>query len=563
VARVIIKDPVGRSVHSRELVPNRELVIGRASLARSAGERAVDHGEFVPISDPSVSANHLRVRAEAEGVVVEDLNSRNGTWLALPRGEPLRVKADEVVVRLGFSASASAANEPPPAVWKGPDEYADALVNSIRSWPRLGALDLEVRVTRADPDGVTPNGIPLATGEVLELLPRATTDDTWSELLETLWRWIEGQNSTFAAEERTRHEGMILASPSIRCVHREVVDAAQREVQTLLLRGPSGAGKEMLAEVFHRHSGRQGPFVAVNCSMFSKDFLRSELFGAEVGSFTGATRRIVGAVERAQGGTLFLDEIGDMPCDVQPMLLRFLDRREFDQLGQYGRRQRADVRIVAATNKDLRTATRTGEFRADLWFRLCVHVVEVPPLSERWDDIIAYLETTPVVGASHSLREALTPEALDVLRDHPWEGNFRELASLRERVPRAARPNSVDAATCLRALERGSLSPPSPRAATKSGPVSQTDWAELATRATDAFSEDHSRVPSSWDDQKEWNEKYLKPLVFFHLSGAAAESPPADDDALTSLASRAAVRLKADRGTALKQLTRYYQRFRT
>jgi sigma-54 specific flagellar transcriptional regulator A len=113
---------------------------------------------------------------------------------------------------------------------------------------------------------------------------------------------------------------------AIRTAHREVVEAAQRDAKTLLIMGPSGAGKEVLAEVFHRASGRSGPLITTNCSTFRKELLRSELFGAEPGSFTSATRRIVGAVERAQGGTLFLDEIGELPIDLQAMFLRFLDR---------------------------------------------------------------------------------------------------------------------------------------------------------------------------------------------------------------------------------------------
>jgi DNA-binding NtrC family response regulator len=355
---------------------------------------------------------------------------------------------------------------------------------------------------------------------------------------------------------------MILASSAIRGAHRDVVEAAQSDARTLLLTGASGAGKEMLAEVFHRYSGRSGAFVAVNCAMFSKELLRTELFGAEPGSFTGATRRIIGAVERAQGGTLFLDEVGEMPSDVQPMLLRFLDRREFEQLGHYGKPRRADVRVVAATNRDLREATRTGAFRADLWYRLSVHVVDVPPLRARWEDIETFLRTAPIEGPARSLFDALSPAALELLQAHPWEGNFRELTNFVERLPRKASPGGISAATCERALERGAL-----RTVTRMSPQpaqqasAPHDWAELAGRAVRAFVQDHGREPSSWDDQKEWNEKYLKPLIFFHLSGAAQQPPPMDEDALSQLASRSATRVQADRGTAAKQLARYFELF--
>jgi transcriptional regulator with PAS, ATPase and Fis domain len=361
----------------------------------------------------------------------------------------------------------------------------------------------------------------------------------------------------------TRREGLILASPAIRTAHSDVVDAAQADTRTLLLTGPTGAGKEMLAEVFHRQARGSGPFVAVNCALFSKELLRSELFGAEPGSFTGASRRIVGAVERAQGGTLFLDEIGDLPTQLQPMLLRFLDRREYENVGQYGKVQRADVRVVAATNRDLRESTREGMFRADLWYRLSVHVVDVPPLRERWDDVVAYLKSATMGDGVSSLYDALSPAALEMLRGHPWEGNFRELVNFRERLPKSASPGSIHAAGCRHALEVGSLRPVPATAV----PASRTrsaagNWVELMARAIHAFVEDHGREPESWDDQKDWNEKYLKPLIFHELSGATP-ARPLDPEALSTLASRCATSVQADRGTALKQLSRYFQRFGT
>ena len=563
---LIVKGPDGQAAHALELDEAAPVLIGRNPdstllAARPPGEPPP---ALVQMEAGSVSGNHLLAWVEQGQVCVEDLGSKNGSWLKLPASQPIRTQSASAVVQLARSSrESSTADDPPSPVWQTARAFGDTLRETLERWLAQQGIGADVGLVENAGDGVPPpNRVPLASGEALDIVPLATTDVSWSRTLERLWRWVARQNSVFEAEQQTREEGMILASTAIRGAHRDVVDAAQSDARTLLLTGASGAGKEMLAEVFHRHGGRSGAFVAVNCAMFSKDLLRSELFGAEPGAFTGATRRIVGAVERAQGGTLFLDEVGEMPSEVQPMLLRFLDRREFEQLGQYGKPRRADVRVVAATNRDLRDATRSGAFRADLWYRLSVHVVDVPPLKARWDDIETFLRATRLDGTASSLFEALSPDALTLLRNHAWEGNFRELTNLTERLPRQAARGGINAATCQRALERGSLRP-----VTRASPLPQpgaphADWAALATRAVRTFVEDHGREPMSWDDQKEWNEKYLKPLIFFHLSGAAQQPAPANEDALSLLASRSASQVQADRGTAAKQLARYFERYR-
>ncbi|HKY38539.1 MAG TPA: sigma 54-interacting transcriptional regulator [Polyangiaceae bacterium] len=564
--RLIVKGPDGQAAHTLDLNEAGSVLIGRSpdrALLTDSSTLAREPLRLLPLEAASVSANHLLAWSEQGQVCVEDLGSRNGSWLKLPHAQVIRSPAADAVVQLArASREVSDSDEPTPPVWRGKGDFADALRDSLERWLQQQGIAARVSTVDSLGDEVSPpHRIPLASGAALDIVPLATTDASWSHVLERLWRWVARQSALLEAEEQTREEGMILASSAIRGAHRDVVEAAQSDARTLLLTGASGAGKEMLAEVFHRHSGRSGAFVAVNCAMFSKDLLRSELFGAEPGSFTGASRRIIGAVERAQGGTLFLDEIGEVPAEVQPMLLRFLDRRELEQLGQYGRARRADVRVVAATNRDLRDATRSGAFRADLWYRLSVHVVDVPSLRVRWDDIETYLRTLPVEGATHSVREAFTPAAFDLLRNHPWEGNFRELTNFVERLPRGAAVESISVAACQRALERGSLKPVSKPSPIPQPGLPHANWAEIAARAVHSFVEDHDREPSSWDDQKEWNEKYLKPLIFFHLSGAASQPTPMDDEALTALASRSASQVQADRGTAAKQLARYFERY--
>jgi DNA-binding NtrC family response regulator len=186
----------------------------------------------------------------------------------------------------------------------------------------------------------------------------------------------------------------------------------------------------------------------------------------------------------------------------------------------------------------------------------------VPPLRERWEDVVTYLKNTTVPGTGQRASELLSSEAVALLKAHPWEGNFRELANFCGRLPSSAGTGGVDAKRCRNALEQGALSPTLARDDTPEPLLSALDWAPLAARAIRAFVEDQGREPESWDDQKEWNEKYLKPLVFFHLSGAAGYPAPVDDEALGAIASRCSARAKADRGTALKQLGRYYARFR-
>jgi DNA-binding NtrC family response regulator len=563
VPRVIARGPDGRAEYTLELDDQRAVLLGRTPDRQAVGPESGAAGraiEAIPVAGPSVSGNHALLWAEGQTVCVRDLRSRNGTWVLLPKGQSVRVAGPEVVVQLAQAAgSAASGDEPAAPTWGTAREYSRAIGGSIERWLHAHGIEARATVVADQDDDSHPTGIPLAPGDSLHILPLGTTDASWSKLLERLWSWTARQNAIYENEEETRREGMILASRAIRVAHADVVDAAKTGAPTLLLTGATGAGKEMLAEVFHRHSGRNGPFVTVNCAMFSKDLFRSELFGAEAGSFTGATRRIVGAVERAQGGTLFLDEIGDMPRDIQPMLLRFLDRREYERIGQYGRTQRADVRVVAATNKDLRDAARIDAFRADLWFRLSVHEVEVPPLRARWDDVSAYLESVRTEDGQSSVREALSPEAVELLRTYPWEGNFRELRAVADRLSSVGRLGPIDATACRRELNRGALRPIS----LAPGPVTPAtpDWGALLSRAVQGFVEDHRREPNSWDDQKEWNEKYLKPLLFFQLSGAAAYPAPTDEDALSSIAAKAAARVHADRGTAAKQLARYFERF--
>jgi NtrC-family two-component system response regulator AlgB len=225
------------------------------------------------------------------------------------------------------------------------------------------------------------------------------------------------------------------AAPAMHSVLEVVSRAAQADV-SVLFRGESGTGKGVLARAMHAESKRRDrPFVVVNCPTLSEELLASELFGHAKGAFTGAIRDQPGRVEVAEGGTLFLDEIGELPANLQAKLLRFLQERLFERVGET-RTRRADVRVVAATNRDLEADVKSGAFREDLLYRLNVIEVKVPSLRERPEDILPLAHRflgffARTVG--RPLPE-LTAAAEKVLKDYPWPGNVRELRNAIERA---------------------------------------------------------------------------------------------------------------------------------
>jgi formate hydrogenlyase transcriptional activator len=213
------------------------------------------------------------------------------------------------------------------------------------------------------------------------------------------------------------------------------IDMVAPTDSTVLIRGETGTGKELIARAIHRRSGRRdNPFVAINCAALSSELIASELFGYEKGAFTGAAQRKLGRVELAAGGTLFLDEIGDLPPDIQVKLLRFLQEREFERLGGT-QTLRADVRVIAATNRDLERLRQDGRFRDDLYFRINVFPISVPPLRERKEDIeplLAYFLRKYSQKINKHYRHIDRQTLLQSL-EYSWPGNVRELENLVER----------------------------------------------------------------------------------------------------------------------------------
>ena len=239
-------------------------------------------------------------------------------------------------------------------------------------------------------------------------------------------------------EEWSRRYGfprIIGESDALKRAVGETQRVAQTEATVLLL-GESGTGKELFARAVHHLSSRRDkPFVAINCAAIPETLIENELFGHERGAFTGAGDRRQGKFELAAGGTVFLDEIGELPLAVQGKLLRAIEEKVVDRIG--GRAPVAvDVRIVAATNKDLKAAVENNDFRGDLFFRLAVFPVEIPPLRERGDDVLLLARHfASEIGKELRGREArLTPDAVAALRQHHWPGNVRELENAIERA---------------------------------------------------------------------------------------------------------------------------------
>lgn len=244
------------------------------------------------------------------------------------------------------------------------------------------------------------------------------------------------ENRYLRAELKSRYllDGLVAESESMREV-LDLVRRAARSRSTVLIAGESGTGKEMIARAVHYHSDRVGqPFIAVNCKAFAEGVLESELFGHEKGAFTGADRAKPGLFERAAGGTVFLDEIGEVSGDFQGKLLRVLQEKKLQRVGGIEERT-VDIRVVAATNRDLRAEVIAGRFREDLYFRLAVIPVQLPPLRERREDVLPLARHFLAKWNAELSRqvEGWTPDVEEYLRKHTWPGNVRELENTIER----------------------------------------------------------------------------------------------------------------------------------
>jgi len=259
-----------------------------------------------------------------------------------------------------------------------------------------------------------------------------------------------------------RFEQIIGSSPALESVLEQVERVAPTD-STVLVQGETGTGKELIARAIHNLSSRCGrPFIKLNCAAIPFDLLESELFGHEKGAFTGAIAQKIGRFELADKGTLFLDEVGDIPLPLQPKLLRVLQEQEFERLGS-GRTHQVDVRLVAATHRNLVEMVKRNEFRSDLYYRLNVFPVPLPPLRARREDIPALVEHFVEIYARRMGRQIdqISPETMSELTSYPWPGNIRELQNFIERSVILTSANVLESplASLRNAAEVESLGP--------------------------------------------------------------------------------------------------------
>jgi formate hydrogenlyase transcriptional activator len=296
--------------------------------------------------------------------------------------------------------------------------------------------ELEVRMRRRDGSYrwllARYNPVSDEQGQIIRLYVACTDIDDRKRAEERL----QQQNVALREEvdKASMFEEIVGASPALAALLARVAKVANTD-STVLINGETGTGKELIARAIHRRSRRSsGAFVAVNCAAIPRELMVSELFGHERGAFTGAIQRRPGRFELADGGTLFLDEVGELSPEIQVALLRVLQEREFERLGG-SQRIRVDVRVIAATNRKLGTAISRGSFREDLFYRLNVFPLEVPPLRERSDDIpllVRYFIDRYARNAGKVISR-VNKAAMERLESYPWPGNVRELQNVIER----------------------------------------------------------------------------------------------------------------------------------
>lgn len=556
-------------------------LVTQQGVILETGKDTVPKVRTLTVQSSRASANHILVLVQKDKTLLIDVESLNGSWLRLAPGVPCAAPSggDVTIMISSFSADSVLRSTPPDAKWSQTADYGTEIKQALTGWLRSNKTAVEVVLHPAGAEG-SP-GFPLADGQTLEICPVGTLQISSSELADKVRRYVYDQNARYWQLER-RVAGMVVESPVMRKLLLRTAEAAAAGRRAVLL-GPTGVGKELLARSYHGYSARHdGPFVTVNCALLDKQLLYAQLFGARRGSFTGAVSDVTGLIESADGGTLFLDELAEMTLEVQAALLRFLDTRgEYCRLGDT-RSRRVTVQVVCATNAPLDDPSyRTGRFRNDLWYRLASAVLLVPPLRERREDILAFLRSRIQSKNKRSVAECLSPEALQLVLDDEWPGNFRDLENFIDRLPPSADPGSLSAERCRQLLREGradTMPMDEPRAPAKPLARSestrnmaylmfrdeqmqsnrQLDWRQLFDEALAAFLADHGEEAAGWQQLHCFINQYLKPSYIGHSAELLETQTPGLSDNYSALARVLHV---ADGKTVKTHLSRFEERF--
>ncbi|MBX3158407.1 MAG: sigma-54-dependent Fis family transcriptional regulator [Deltaproteobacteria bacterium] len=391
------------------------------------------------IDDNPAVATALEILFSLRDVRTVSADSPAG-GLALLAREPV----DVVIQDMNFRADTTSGEEGAALFRAIRARFPDLPVILLTAWTQLESAVELVKAGAADYLAKPWDDTKLQTtvANLLEL----------SEARRELARRVAGDSRRRSELERKFDlRGAVFADPAMERVIALACQVARADVPVLIT-GPNGAGKEKVAEIVQANSAvREGPFVTLNCGALPSELIEAELFGAEVGAYTGASRAREGKFESADGGTLFLDEIGNLSANGQMKLLRVLETGRFERLGSNKERQVA-VRVISATNADVNAMIRAGTFREDLYYRLNTIELHVPPLAERPDDII------PLAKHFLAAEKRLTTAACDALRRHAWPGNVRELRNVLQRAALLTTGRDISAADL--ALPRAEAPPP-------------------------------------------------------------------------------------------------------
>ncbi|TKT79358.1 nitrogen regulation protein NR(I) [Aquamicrobium sp. LC103] len=392
--------------------------------------------------------------------------SMRGNILVADDDAAIRTVLNQALSRVGHEVRVTSNAS---TLWRWVSSGEGDLVITDVVMPDENAFDMLPRIKKARPDlpvivmsaqNTFMTAIRASETGAYEYLPKPFD---LTELLTIVNRALsepKRHSPELRAEDQPDHMPLVGRSPAMQDIYRMLARMMQTDL-TVMITGESGTGKELVARALHEYGRRRGgPFVAINMAAIPRDLIESELFGHEKGAFTGAQNRSTGRFEQAEGGTLFLDEIGDMPMEAQTRLLRVLQQGEYTTVG--GRTPiRTDVRIVAATNKDLRTLINQGLFREDLFYRLNVVPLRLPALRERSEDVPDLVRHFFKQGEKEGLQaKRISPNGIELMKRYSWPGNVRELENLIRRLA-ALYPQDEISSEIIEAELRTGATPPS------------------------------------------------------------------------------------------------------